>query len=164
MSTTVGRYQVGATGRWSGVLEREDGAKVGVANITAATLTLVDAATGQYIRGASVTPQNVWTPGGALTNNVAFADATDSNGTPITTIGWDVLATDVALKTATNAREDHVATFVITYAQDGISKTIRHVHRLRCVDAPALCTYDDVLASLPELDEPTARPIIEDAI
>lgn len=164
MSTTAGRYQVGATGRWTGVLEREDGARVGIANITDATMTLIDAATGTYIRGTTGTSQDIWTPGGGLTNNVAYADTTDSNGNLVTTIGWDILATDVALVTAGNSREEHVARIVVTYAQDGISKTIRHEHRLRCVDAPSLCTYDDVLASLPELDEATARPVIEDAI
>lgn len=161
MSTSFGRYQVGATGRWTGNLKREDGARIGVANITDAKLWLYDPVSGENIRGSSGTPQSIWPSG---TNNFQYADTTDSDGNLVTTIGWDVQLTDVALRNALLSREEHVAEITVNYTQSGTAKVLQHTHRLRCVDAPGLCTWDDVLLAIPELNEDTERVLVEDAI
>lgn len=161
-SSTTGRFQVGATGRWSGTLEREDGAKVGIANITAATIWLRDPSSGDDIRGTSGTPQSIWS-GGAGINDFSFADTT-LDDVAVTTIGWDVQLSDVALRNSLLSREEHVADIIVSFSQDGVAKKTRHVVRLRCVDTPGLCTYDDVAAAIPDLNEATARIQIEDAI
>ena len=159
MSTTQGRYQVASTGRFTVELEGEDGAKVGTANITAATLTLIDAATRTYIRGTSSTPQDV-RGSGSGTNNCQIADGTNAAGTAVTNFGWDIQTTDVALVNGALSREEHIAQFLITYTASGISKVLRHDHRLRCIDAPGLCTYDDVVqVGLVALRAPPARTL-----
>lgn len=158
MSSTQSRYQVGATGRWSGPLEREDGTAVGLGNITAATVTLRDALTGSYIRGSSGTPQDVWNAGSGA---AGFQFATVGSDT---VIGWDVLLGDVALVNAALPVEEHVAKILVTHAVGSVAKVIRHDHRLRCVDAPGLCTYEDVMSQFPGANETNARETIENMI
>lgn len=161
-SSTTGRFQVGATGRWSGTLEREDGAKVGIANIASATIWLRDPVSGQDIRGTSASPQSIWNSGAGI-NDFSFADTTVDD-VAVTTIGWDVQIADVALRNSLLAREEHVADIVVTFSQDGVTKKTRHVVRLRCVDTPGLCTFDDVRVALSDLNEDTSRISIEDSI
>lgn len=165
MSTsTAGRYQVGATGRWSGNLTRENGAYIPLINITGASVWLRDGSSGAAIRGTSAAaPQSIWL-NGVGTNNFQFAEGTDSDGNAITTIGWDVQKTDVALHNASLSREEHVAEILVNYNEGSAQKTLRFTHRLRCVDTPGLCLYEDVADAIEGLDEARSRMLIEDAI
>jgi len=158
MSSTQARYQVGATGRWSGNLEREDGTAVGLGNITAATAELRDAATGSYIRGSSSAAQDVWN-GGAGAAGFQFSTVGSD-----TVVGWDVLLGDVAHVAAALPVEEHVAKILVTHTVGSVAKVIRHDHRMRCVDAPGLCTYEDVMGQFPGASESNAREAIENMI
>lgn len=163
MSTTTGRFQVGATGLWTGFLKREDDSQLLVSALTRATCWLRDPATGIDIRGTKATPQVIFATG-VGTNGFTFVEGVDDEGNAVTRISWNVTVADVALKNPALSREEHVADILVGYTVAGVAKVLRHTVRLRCVDTPGFCTYDDVAEVIEGLDETKARNVVEDAI
>lgn len=153
MNGTTSRCYVGATARWSGKLEREDGTALPINTITAATCTLKDSLTSTYIRGTALTPQNILGTGSGANG---FSFATNQDGT--TDIGWNIATSDVALVNTLRASEEHVADIAITYNLNGTSKVLLHTIRLKCIDIPGLCTYEDVLMQIGEPDDAVQTP------
>jgi hypothetical protein len=153
MNGSTIRCFVGATARWSGKLEREDGSALPINNISAATCSLRDGASGTYIRGTSGSPQNILGTG-AGSNGFTFASNVDGT----TDIGWNIALSDVALISPLRTSEEHVADITITYNLSGVSKVLLHTIRLRCIDSPGLCTYEDVLLQIGDPDDGVQTP------
>lgn len=158
--SSFARYQVGATGQWSGQLEDAAGAQITAANVHAATITLKDAITGRYIRGSAEAGQDIL-GGGTGLNGFHFADVTSPKN--YTSIAWDIALSDIALVNAVNRKEEHVARIRVEYPAAG-GKFLVEDHRMRCVDTPGLCTFEDVQRYLKGITEDQSREEIEDAI
>lgn len=158
MSTSQGRYRVNATGRWTGKVKDELDAQVPLANIQSATVTLIDEMTGSAVNSRSA-QDIIGGVGGSGVNNFDFADTgSDTN------VGWDIQTDDVALADGEADRGEHLAQMLFTYTQSGETKISRHDFRLRILDAPGICTWDDVAQQVQGITEATWRIMVEDAI
>lgn len=153
MNGSTSRCFVGATARWSGKLEREDGSALPINTIASATCRLRDSVTGTYIRGSLATGQNIL---GSGSGGNGFTFSSNNDGT--TDIGWDIATSDVALVNPLRTSEEHVADIEIVYNVSGVTKTLLHTVRLRCIDSPGLCTYEDVLMQIGEPDDTVQTP------
>jgi len=142
MSTA--RYIAGATGQFTGTLKDADGTAIPNSDLLTLTLTLKDAATGATINSRS--QQNVLgAAGGTGQNNVTV----DSNGA----MAWSIQAADTSIHTANTSSEDHIATFIWTFASGAETKTGSATHVLGCVDYVPLCTFDDVKMQIPAISD-----------
>lgn len=153
MNGSTSRCFVGATARWTGKLEREDGSALPINTITSANCSLFDSITGTYVRGTSATPQDIL-GGGTGTNGFSFA----ANNDGTTDIGWNISTQDVALVNPLRTSEEHVADIKVVYNLGGVSKTLLHTVRLRCIDSPGLCTYEDALMQIGDPDDSVQTP------
>ena len=149
MSESQARYQTGGTARFVMYLEREDHTQLPLADVTAATFMLIDGRTRMPVNGRAT--QDVWNGGGG-NHGFQFDEALDDHDKPVTRIGWDIDAADVALGDDAY-RGEHLGQLLVTYNQGSAVKTLRHVHRLRIIDAPLLCTVADVANYVEHLNE-----------
>jgi hypothetical protein len=156
MSESQARYQTGGTGRFVMYLVREDQSQMPLADITGATFMLIDGASRAKLNGRDA--QDVWN-GGPGAFGFQFDEAVDDQDNPVTRVGWDIELADVALGPDAY-RGEHLGELTLTYAQGAATKTLRHVHRMRIIDAPLLCTFEDVSNYLQGLN-PDRRELIE---
>lgn len=131
------RIDAGATGVFAGTVKDPDGVAIPLANITSATLTLTDAASGSTVNSRS--NQNV------LNLNNVTIDATTG------ALVWAIQVGDTTLLSALADFEEHVATFTIAFNPN--SQKLIIVHRLHCASFRSLCTFDDVKLQAPAISD-----------
>ncbi|MGB0971777.1 MAG: hypothetical protein ACPGVG_12555 [Mycobacterium sp.] len=146
-------------------LVREDGVRVGASNVTLGKLTLKNASDDEVVNGRNDT--TIITAGVPI-SGFDLTDTTDSDGNEVTVFGWDVATVESALTDAIAnnlvRREVHRAELTLTYDQSGKVKVLKHRHRLKCVDAPSICTLEDIRellgVDIPEVDDQGLNPKI----
>lgn len=163
MSDSQARIDAGASGRWSGYLTKDDGTRVGAANLTALTASLTNAATGTALN--SRTAQDIL-GAGAGTNDFDITDDTVSIGgvdTLVTVLGWHVqdADTDLEVTSADVDAESHPCLIEGTYTDGSEAKKLEHTHRLECIDTVGVCTYQDVVGWMNDVSEDQDRTFVE---
>ncbi len=154
MKTTRLRIDADTTYRWTGKLTREDGSKVPLTDLTAASITMVDVSSGEPVNAR--TAQDI-RGSGSGDHDFQFQETTDADGKDITEIGWDIQRNDTKLLSSSERTEEHLArlTWEYTVAGHG-TKHGAHDLRLRCVGGPGLLLYEDVADFLKGLEEDEA--------
>lgn len=140
------RYEAGSNGKYTGTLQNSDGTAIvydagGTAKprITALTLTLKDASTGNTVNSRA--DQNV------LNVNNVTVDAAGA-------LTWLIQAGDTTHVASDQPVEEHLAKFTFTYVDtDSSTKTGKFSHSLVCRSFTPLCTFDDLTSQLGGLDD-----------
>jgi len=131
---SLARYDSGTGAIYSGTVIDADGDAIPSGDLVSLTLTLRSAKDNSVINSRNV--QNVLNA-----NNVSI----DSNGTLV----WEIQPEDTTV--GSGGVDDHIAQFIWTWSDGGVTRTAKVVHTLRCVKYVPLCTYDDVEMNLADI-------------